>query len=176
MSGDEPAELELQSRREIYQHVADTPGIHFRALLDAMGCAKGTLQYHLRWLVEEGLIEESDDGEYTRYYPAGDFDAEDRRVLNALRRTIARRILAYLASEGALTTSVLADRLEKSDSTISWHLSKLQEAGLVEKERDGRRVYYELTDPDRVQYLYTVYQGSFTDRLVDRLFDLWDAY
>ncbi len=176
MSEDIPAELELDTRRTIYQEVADTPGIHFRALLDKVDIAKGTLQYHLHWLEDEALVDVRDSGEYTRYYPSDSFDEADQAVMDALRRTIARRILAYLVSEGPLTTTELSERLEKSDSTISWHLSTLSDAGLVEKERDGRSVYYEVSDADRVRYLYTVYQGSFTDRLVDRLFDLFEAY
>lgn len=175
MADDEP-DLELPTRREIYQRVAATPGIHFRALADSVDLAEGTVQYHLRWLADEDLVDVSDDGEYTRYYPAGTFDPEDRAVINALRRTIARRILAYLASEGPMTTTILAAELEKSPSTISWHLSTLVDAGLLEKQRHGREVHYELVDPDRVRYLYTVYRSSFTDRLVDRLFDLWDSY
>jgi predicted transcriptional regulator len=176
MSDDPPDELELSTRRTIYQHIVDTPGIHFRALFDDIDLAKGTLQYHLHWLADEGLIDVQDGTDYTRYYAADSFDEVDQTVMGALRRTIARRILAYLVSEGPLTTTDIAERLEKSQSTISWHLSNLVDAGLVKKERDGRRVYYEVTDADRVRYLYTVYQASFTDRLVDRLFDLWDAY
>ncbi|MFC7133334.1 MULTISPECIES: winged helix-turn-helix transcriptional regulator [Salinibaculum] len=176
MSEDTAAELELPTRRAIYQRIVDTPGIHVRALFDDLDLAKGTVQYHLRWLEDEDIVEVSDDGEYTRYYPADSFDESDRQVLNALRRTLARRVLAYLAAEEQLTTADLADHLDKSNSTISWHLSKLQDAGLVEKHRDGRCVLYELTDPQRVRYLYTVYRASFTDRLVDRLFDLWESY
>ena len=176
MTDEHPAELELPTRRSIYQRVLDTPGIHFRALFDDVDLAKGTLQYHLRWLADEGLVDVQDSDDYTRYYAADSFDDADQTVMGALRRTIARRILAYLVSDGPLTTTELAQRLEKSQSTISWHLSNLIEAELVRKERDGRSVYYEVTDADRVRYLYTVYRGSFTDRLVDRLFDLWDAY
>ncbi|SDC09653.1 metalloregulator ArsR/SmtB family transcription factor [Natrinema hispanicum] len=173
--GDEP-ELELQSRRTIYQHVRDSPGTHFRALLDGLEYAQGTLQYHLRWLEDQGLLEESDDGKYTRYYPAEEFDEIDQAVMNALRREYARRIIAHLVVEGALSTAALSDRLERSPSTVSWHLSKLEEADLVTKERQGRSVEYELRDPERVQYLYTVHRRTFTDRVVDRLFDLWDSY
>lgn len=172
----EDTDLELDSRREIYQFVVDTPGIHFRGLFEALSYAQGTLQYHLRWLESRDLLEVVDDGRYTRYYPAGSFDEADRAVMNALRREYARRIVAYLASAGPLSTSELADRLERSPSTVSWHLSKLAESGLVEKERDGRSVYYRLTDPERVTYLYTVHRKQFTDRLVDRLFDLWRSY
>jgi predicted transcriptional regulator len=169
-------DLELPSRRAIYRAIETTPGIHFRALFEELDYAQGTLQYHLRWLADAGLVDVSEDGDYTRYYPAGSFDPADRQVMNALRRTYARRIVAYLAAEGPMTTSELAETLEKSGSTVSWHLSKLHDAGLLERRRDGRSVYYELRDPDRVRRLYTVYRGSLTDRLVDRLFDLWDAY
>lgn len=169
-------DLELDSRRDIYQQVADSPGIHFRALLNELDYAKGTIQYHLRWLADTDLIEVSDDGQYTRYYPAADFDDADQTVMNALRREYSRRILAHLIADGPLSTTDLSERLEKSQSTISWHLSNLTETNLVRKERDGRSVVYEVIDADRVRYLYTVYQQSFTDRVVDRILGLWEGY
>jgi predicted transcriptional regulator len=170
------SEPDLPSRRAIYQTIRDVPGIHFRALVDEVAYVEGTVQYHLRQLADEGLIEESDDGKFTRYYPADEFDDLDRAVMNALRREYARRIVARLAADGPHTTTELADALGKSASTVSWHLSKLADADLVEKRRDGRRVEYDLTDPDRVRYLYTIHRKSFTDRVVDRLFDLFDSY
>jgi predicted transcriptional regulator len=169
-------DLELESRRVIYQRIADTPGLHFRALLEELEYAQGTLQYHIRLLADEGLVEVSDDGKYTRYYPAAEFDEADQAVMNALRREYSRRILAHLLADGPLSTSDLSDRLEKANSTVSWHLSNLADADLVTKERDGRSVVYEVTDPERVRYLYTVHRRSFTDRIVDRLLGLWDSY
>jgi predicted transcriptional regulator len=169
-------ELELESRRRIYRRIADSPGTHFRALLEDLDYAKGTLQYQLRWLVDAELVETSDDGKFTRYYPAAEFDDADKEVMNALRRTYSRRIVAHLVADGPLSTTELSDRLDKASSTVSWHLSKLDEAGLVTKERDGRSVAYDLADPDQVTYLYTLYRGTFTDRVVDRLLDLWDSY
>lgn len=169
-------DIELESRRVIYQRIADTPGLHFRALLEELEYAQGTLQYQLRWLADEGLIEVSDDGKYTRYYPAAEFDEADQAVMNALRREYSRRILAHLLADGPLSTSELSDRLEKANSTVSWHLSNLDNADLVTKERDGRSVVYEVTDSERVRYLYTIHRRSFTDRIVDRLLGLWDSY
>lgn len=173
---DDTGELELESRRHIYKAIETSPGIHFRALLGDLEYAQGTLQYHLRWLADAGLVEVSEDGKYTRYYAGGSFDEGDRAVMNALRRQCARRILAYLVSEDALTTSELSERLDKAASTVSFHLSQLEDADLVTSERDGRAVRYEVSDPDRVSRLYAVYHRSFTDKLVDRLFGLWDAY
>jgi len=168
--------LDLESRRAIYAAVDETPGIHFRALLDRLDYAKGTLQYHLQTLADEGLVDVSEDGKYTRYYPAGEFDEADRAVMNALRRTYSRRVIAHLLADEPLSTTDLADRLDKSPSTVSWHLSQLADAGLVEKERVGQSVEYSLRDPERARYLYTIHRQSFTDVLVDRLLGLWNAY
>lgn len=169
-------DLELDSRRAIYQQIAETPGVHFRALLEELEYAQGTIQYQLRWLADEGLVEASDDGKYTRYYPAADFDETDQTVMNALRREYSRRILAHLLADGPLSTKELSDRLGKANSTVSWHLSNLADSGLLTKERDGRSVVYEVADPDRIEYLYTIHQRSFTDRVVDRLLGLWESY
>jgi len=171
----EAVEPELDSRREIYRTVRGSPGIHFRGLLRELDYAQGTLQYHLRWLVEEGLVETDDDGEYTRYYTA-EFEPEDRAVMNALRREYSRRIVACIAADGPQTTNGLADRLERAPSTISWHLSRLHDAGVVTKERAGQHVEYALDDPERVMRLYTVHKRSFTDRLVDNILGIWEEY
>jgi predicted transcriptional regulator len=169
-------DLELDSRRALYQHIVDNPGVHFRALLEAFDYAQGTIQYQLRWLATEELVEVSDDGKYTRYYPAAEFDDADRDAMNALRRKYSRRVLAHLITDGPLSTTELSDRLDKAKSTVSWHLSNLDEAGLVTREREGRSVVYAVGDPDRITQLYAIHQRSFTDRVVDRLLGLWDNY
>ena len=168
------SEIDVDSRREIYQTIRDTPGVHFRELCRRLDYAQGTLQYHIRWLRNHDLLEAESDGEYTRYYTAEDFSSNDKTVLNALRRKYSREIIAYLATEDSLTTTELAERVEKSPSTVSWHLSHLHEAGLVEKERHGRAVVYSLTDPDRILTLYTVHEASFTNQLLDALLDIWE--
>jgi DNA-binding transcriptional ArsR family regulator len=86
------------------------------------------------------------------------------------------RILAHLLTDGPLSTTELSDRLDKAQSTVSWHLSKFSEANLVTKERDVRSVVYEVSDPDRVTYLYTIHQRSFTDKVVDWMLVLWEGY
>jgi predicted transcriptional regulator len=168
-------ELDLESRREIYQVVHHTPGIHFRELLRRLDYAQGTVQYHLRWLTTHNLVEAASDGEFTRYYPAREFTPDDKSTLSALRRQYSREVIAHLAADGPLTTTELADRVGKSVSTVSWHLSRLHEVGLVTKRRDGRRVEYALADRERVLKLYATYEESFTDRLLDNLIDIWNA-
>ncbi len=65
------------------------------------------------------------------------------RIFEALASTPRRRMLALL-SQTALTTSDLAARFPMSAPAVSRHLSVLQNAGLVESERQGQRVLYRL--------------------------------
>jgi ArsR family transcriptional regulator len=63
------------------------------------------------------------------------------RIFDALASRPRRQILAYLA-EAELTTSELAERLSLSPPSTSRHLSVLENAGLVARERRGQRVLY----------------------------------
>ncbi|HEX2198191.1 MAG TPA: metalloregulator ArsR/SmtB family transcription factor [Burkholderiales bacterium] len=65
------------------------------------------------------------------------------RIFTALASAPRRRMLAFL-SQTALTTSDLAARFPMSAPAVSRHLSVLQNAGLVESERQGQRVLYRL--------------------------------
>lgn len=63
------------------------------------------------------------------------------KVFEALSSTTRRKILAYL-SETSLTAGDIANRFDMSSPAISKHLSILEAAGLVWKEREGQFVKY----------------------------------
>jgi DNA-binding transcriptional ArsR family regulator len=74
------------------------------------------------------------------------------RVFEALASAPRRQILAYL-SEARLSTSDLAQRFAMSAPAISRHLSVLENAGLVTREREGQFVYYQLNRDSLVNTL-----------------------
>lgn len=65
------------------------------------------------------------------------------KVFKALADPTRRQVLELLR-EGSLTAGELSDRFPVSKPTMSAHFSVLQEAGLVEAEKDGRVVIYRL--------------------------------
>lgn len=65
------------------------------------------------------------------------------KIFEALASTPRRKILAYL-SETDLTAGQIADRFEMSKPAISKHLSILENAGLVRRERRGQFIHYGL--------------------------------
>jgi DNA-binding transcriptional ArsR family regulator len=73
-------------------------------------------------------------------------------VFEALASGPRRQILAYL-SEAKLSTSDLAQRFSMSAPAISRHLSILENAGLVTREREGQFVYYQINRDSLVNTL-----------------------
>lgn len=73
-----------------------------------------------------------------------DFDAANL-VIGALNSRL-RLQLVFLLSERKHYVHELVETLGESQPLISQHLRVLKEAGLVDSERRGRQVIYELTD------------------------------
>ena len=65
------------------------------------------------------------------------------KVFKALADPTRRRVLELL-KEGPLTAGQLSDRFPVSRPTMSAHFSVLQEAGLIDAEKNGRTVLYRL--------------------------------
>ena len=74
------------------------------------------------------------------------------KIFEALASTPRREILAYL-SEAELSTTELSERFSMSAPAISRHLSVLENAGLVSRERRGQFVLYKLVRESLVNSL-----------------------
>ena len=68
-----------------------------------------------------------------------------QRVFEALASTTRRKILAYLG-DGELTAGEIAERFDISKPAVSQHLSILENAGLVERDKRGQFVHYRLVE------------------------------
>jgi len=74
------------------------------------------------------------------------------KTFEALASRPRREILAYL-SKAELTPSELAERFSMSAPAISRHLSVLENADLVERERRGQQVFYRIKSDNLVNTL-----------------------
>ncbi len=168
-------EFDLETRRKIYELIKKSPGIHFREIERRLKIAVGNLQYHLRYLEKKNLIRSDQDGEYIRYFPKDcQLDDVDKKILSFLRRRTSRRILVYLLNNPNANNKDVSKAVRLSPSTISWHLNKLVEAGIVEKRKEGRESYFEVKDPERIVKLLITYKESFLDRLVEGFVEAWE--
>ena len=75
-----------------------------------------------------------------------------QRVFEALSSTIRRKILAYLG-DGELTAGEISDRFDVTKPAVSQHLTVLENAGLVSREKRGQYVYYRMVTDNLVNTL-----------------------
>ena len=168
-------EIDLETRRKIYELIRKSPGIHFREIERRLKIAVGNLQYHLHYLEKKNLVKAEQDGEYIRYFPKDcQLDEIDKKILAFLRRRTSRRILVYLLSNPNANNKNVSDGIRLSPSTVSWHLNKLVETGIVEKRKEGRESYFKIKDPERVTRLLITYKESFLDKFVEGLVEVWE--
>jgi ArsR family transcriptional regulator len=71
-------------------------------------------------------------------------EAEVIRALAALAQPVRLRVFRALVVAGppGLTPGSLAEQLEVSPTTLSFHLKELLHAGLLTQQRDGRHLIY----------------------------------
>ena len=90
-------------------------------------------------------------GEMVRSGLLGEADAaRAARGAAALADATRLRTAAALADGGELCGCDVAWVTGRSDKLVSHHLRALREAGLAESRRDGRVVFYRLTDTGRM--------------------------
>jgi len=80
------------------------------------------------------------------------------KVFSALSSTPRRKILAYL-SAASLTAGEIAERFEMSKPALSKHLSILENAGLISREKKGQFVHYTLVQDNLVNTLNSFAQS-----------------
>jgi predicted transcriptional regulator len=165
--------LEMETRKEIFEHVQANPGVHFSQLKRDLNMETGLLQHHLRTLEEYDVLTSEDHQGKRRLFVARELDEEERAILSSLRYETTRHILLFLIEESEARNRAIAEDLGVAPATVSWHVSRLVEEGIVSKVRDGRTTRYTVTDEELTMGLLVRYQESFVDRAVDRVIDFW---
>jgi len=146
------------TRDAIAGYVAARPGTHFSKLRDDLQLGTGEAQHHLHRLESQSAVTSRKDGDYRRYYPAGQFSAFEEVALGYLRRSTPRGMLVTLLREPTTTASELAASLSVSRPTISNYAADLESADLLSRA-DG----YAVAEPETVLTLLVRYADSFDD-------------
>ncbi|HJQ94070.1 MAG TPA: ArsR family transcriptional regulator, partial [Candidatus Thermoplasmatota archaeon] len=162
--------LELATRRRLYALVKEYPGVHVREAARQLGTSMALVEYHLALLREHGLVSVSKDDGYARLYP-GDAPPPgpaERGQVGLLRQRLPLRVTLTLLDDGPAKHKDLAEALGLGKSTLSFHLRKLEAAGLVVRDADGR---FAVKDPPRVLRLLLAYPP--TRDLRQAFADVW---
>lgn len=149
----------------LLQHVKNNPGIRYRELLRMTGFVNGVLTYHLATLEKTALIRvDRRQSGVTRYYPTSISD-EESAILRHVRQDPRRRILTFILEHDLCTFSELVEHTARAPSTVSFHLKRLGEDGVI-TVRHGEYKLYRLANRELVAGVLSKYRSSFVDRVV----------
>ena len=142
-----------QVRSRIYETIKANPGIYFNELSRKTGINRGTLRYHLALMRMTGKVSTLTMAADIRYFEnSGKFSGTEQNVLKFLRNDKERVILECLINKPATTRSDLEKMLEISGATVTWHMNRLRDSGMLTVTKVGKNVRY-VIDPDALSYL-----------------------
>jgi len=113
-----------------------------------MSISMGTVQYQLDKLEKMGRITSSRRGLFKYYFPAGLFKENEKEILEILSHETARKILMFIIEQKNPTQSDIANNVNISARSVSWHVGKMIELKIIQEIKDGRYKRYELHDID----------------------------
>lgn len=155
--------------------VKESPGLHLRALAEALTMPVSTLEYHCYQLVKHGHLATRESAGFKSFYPGEGMDRRDKDILYLVRHEAPRRVCTHLLLHPGATPKELKEVLAMAAPTLSFHLKKLRSAGLVVETPEGRTKRLVVADPERVASVLVTYRKSFFDDVVDRFSDAWLA-
>jgi len=160
------------ARARIEALLLRSPGLHFREIKRRLGLANGVLGYHLRILMGSGFIESERDGQFVRFYPTSIIH-EQRTLISILRQPRLREIITFLILHPGADYKAIVQQLNLPSSTISWHLKRLEEMGVVTREKTGLSCF-QVAKPQELTRILSTYKLSFLDKAVDNFLDTWE--
>ncbi len=166
--------LGLEKRKKIYNLVKEHTGCHFRDLERKSNFPASSIKYHLNYLIKYGLIQEEKDGNNIRYFPK-EFNPENKMLLGLLRQKSLRKILLFILANKNCKHNEIVKFTNLSPPTVTWHLKKLENKGIISSNINGRNKTYKIIiDENEIMGLLITYKESFFDSLVDNIVETWD--
>lgn len=133
-----------------------SPGIRFREIMRRTGLGNGVLSHHLYTMEKVGMIQVLRWPRQTSY-AATDISYPLLKVASILQRSTQRCILLALAAKDGRRLSELAKECDRSPSTVSSHITKLAEKGLVKTRGLGAAKRYRINCRGEVDILVRTY-------------------
>ena len=150
----------------LMKQIEQTPGIRYRELLRLTGLVNGVLTYHLAALERANVIKVIRESRMTRYYPVSVSDQESA-ILKFIRREPIRQILLFVLEHDMCTFNEIVDHIQKAPSTVSSHLMRLRDAGVILIRHGEYHQLYRVAESELVAEVLSKYTTSFVDKVVD---------
>lgn len=166
-------ELDLETRREIFELISRFPGLHFREILRRLKISSGNLNYQLNYMIKHEILVTILDGNLKRYYVVGKVKGNEKRILACLRNETARGLVLFLLLNPNSKFNEISNNFDLAPSKLAYHLKKLSEKNIIKKEKKGRTTIYRVVDEEAIANVLISFRPSFLDSVVESFIESW---
>ncbi|MDG6926642.1 MAG: winged helix-turn-helix transcriptional regulator [Nitrososphaerota archaeon] len=166
------------TQRRILDYITSQPGVHLRQICRELGLAMGDVQYHVHRLERDGLVTSVRRGLYRFFYPAALFGERQKDILGMLSLDTPRELLMSIVEAPGQGQDELARAISVTQPTVSWHLRRLVDLGIVERQQSGRSVTYRVagTKAAEIASFVRSYHPTVWETWSSRLADIFISY
>ena len=165
---------------KLIRYINEQPGIRYRELLRLSGLSNGVLTYHIANLEKSGRIiaDRSINNKITRYYP-NNIPIEETDIIGHIRNNAARQIILFILEHDSCTFNEIIEYTKKAPSTISWHLKRLRDSGIISvfyNHTSRCQQLYKIRDFESITSILSKYKESFAaDKIVNNYTDIMES-
>jgi len=165
----------LTNYDRVFDFIYNNPGSHFRKIKKELNLSVGTIQYQLNKLEKDGKIISIPHRFYKFYFPNGIFQDYEKEILQVLNNPSLRNVLLFIIEKKNPSKHEIANFLNISYSSVTWHLEQLISYNMIEENRDGKIIRYIIKDdvnyvPEIIKLLKNHYRNiwnSWANRLAE---------
>ncbi len=135
--------LDNDVRNRVHECITNTPGVTIKEITQLLGIGWGTAVYHLARLEQERLIVSERHRQFRRYFKnGGGIVNDDKTAFSELKNPMTQRLAAEITSHPGTIQKDLCATVGISASLAHKHLSRLEQAQLLTKQREWKIVKY----------------------------------
>jgi predicted transcriptional regulator len=160
-------DLNDTQRDKLLRYINGNPGIRYRELLRLSNLTNGALAYHLALLEKSDQIQvdRNENKKMTRYY-SNNIPIQETNIIGYTRQDATRQIVLFILENDLCTFDEVVEYTKKAPSTISWHLKRLKEAGIISVQHEQYHLYH-VINREMVAEVLRKYKQRFIDKVVD---------
>ena len=126
----------------------ENPGVGESDIVKGLGYSRGSTVHQLKKLIRDRRVLEKPYHKTVRYYPIEPRTREDDVFDAALRREKPAAILSALQKH-PMTLAELERETDISRYSLRWHLSRMEEDGIILRKEEAGRVFYSLSKEEK---------------------------
>ena len=162
------------TKRAILEYIYDNPGIRYKELLRLTRLKNGVLSYHLTILERLNKIRiDRHNKRVTRYYIVNIPKAESD-IIGCFRNIVTRKIAIFVLRHDLCTFNEIVYHINKAPSTVSWHLKRLRDAGILSIIYGENHQFYTVADKGIIANILYKYKESFVDKVVNNYTEIME--